>query len=195
MTGDGGLSYRLRMISTLRALALVAAGGLVAACPASDDNDEGSDSANDASSAADGAPTSAASAEDTATPGAGGENLTWGAPCTTDAECVALIGEGGFCQNMAVIYELPGGYCTKPCMLPDTTTTVVQGDPACDPSGTIDCIGTMGFLEVCAKPCTDTAECDGRDLYTCQQMPMIAQPTDPSYCLMDTCCQDNCGSC
>ena len=195
MTGAAGLSYRLRMISTLRALALVVAGGLVVACPASDDKDDSSDSANDGGSSADSTPTTAAdSAEDTATQ-AGGENLTWGAPCTTDAECVALIGEGGFCQTMAVIYELPGGYCTKPCALPDETTTVVQGDPACDPSGTIDCIGTQGFLEVCAKPCTDTAECDGRQLYQCQQMPMIAQPTDPSYCLMDTCCQQDCSSC
>lgn len=185
------------MISSLRVLALVAVGGLLGACPASDDTDDGNDSANDSGSAADGGPSggSADSAEDTATQGGGGENLTWGAPCTSDAECVALIGEGGFCQSMAVIYELPGGYCSKPCSLPDANTTVVQGDPACDPSGTVDCIGTQGFLEVCALPCTSTDECDGRELYQCQQMPMIAQPTDPMYCLMDTCCQDNCGSC
>ncbi|MBL4686109.1 MAG: hypothetical protein JKY37_16065, partial [Nannocystaceae bacterium] len=47
---------------------------------------------------------------------------TWGAPCTTDAECVALVGDGGVCQFKAVIYELPGGYCTKACSLPDADT-------------------------------------------------------------------------
>jgi hypothetical protein len=177
------------MTWNLRALTLAAVSPLVLACPASDDGDgSGSESAaNDASTVAD--PTADASGDPP------GSELTWGAPCTDNAECVALIGAGAICQAMAVIYELPGGYCTKPCTLPDPDTTVVTDDPTCDPAGGVDCVGSQGFFENCAKPCSDTAECDGRPNFLCRQMPMIAQPTDPTYCLMDDCCLNTCGAC
>ncbi len=116
---------------------------------------------------------------------------TWGAPCTSDAECVALIGEGAVCQTMAVIYELPGGYCSKPCSLPDDATRVVMDDPQCDPAGGVACIGAKGYFESCAVICTDDMQCN-RDGYTCQPMPMISQEGDPSFCLMPECCIDTC---
>lgn len=117
---------------------------------------------------------------------------TWGAPCTSDADCAPLLGDDGICAKEAVIFGLPGGYCTKRCSLPDTATTVIQDDPACDSGGGIDCVGAMGIFERCAKPCSSNAEC-GREGYFCRQMPQIAMPEDPSYCLMSDCCEDACG--
>ena len=116
---------------------------------------------------------------------------TWGAACSTDDDCVALLGEGAICAFEAVIYELPGGYCTKPCSLPDSQTRVVENDPACDPDGGVACIGQKPLFERCAILCTDDAQCN-RDGYYCRQMPMISQPEDPPFCLMPDCCQDTC---
>jgi hypothetical protein len=116
---------------------------------------------------------------------------TWGAACNTDADCVALVGEGGVCLTQAVVYELPYGYCAKPCQLPDMATRVVMDDPMCDPAGGVACTGQMGIFEYCGVLCTDDAQCD-RDGYICRQMPMIAQPEDPTLCLMPDCCLDDC---
>jgi hypothetical protein len=116
---------------------------------------------------------------------------TWGSACTTDAECVERIGAGGVCLVQAVVYELPLGYCAKPCMLPDQNTRVVMDDPACDPAGGIACVGQMGTFEYCTPLCTDDAQCN-RDGYICRQMPIIAQPEDASLCLMPDCCQGTC---
>ena len=116
---------------------------------------------------------------------------TWGAPCTTDAQCVALIGEGAVCLDLAVIYELPGGFCTKPCELPDTNTTFVEDDLACDPAGGVTCVGQRPLFQYCAVQCTDDAQCD-RDGYHCRQMPIIAGANDPTFCLMPDCCENGC---
>lgn len=116
----------------------------------------------------------------------------WGAPCSNDAECVALIGEGGVCDRQAVIYELPGGYCTKPCTLPDANTTVVLDAPDCDPAGGVACVGRIPIYARCAVPCTDDAQCE-RDGYICRLMPTISQPDDIALCLMPDCCQSECG--
>ncbi len=116
---------------------------------------------------------------------------TWGAPCETDADCVALIGDGAVCQDMAVIYELPGNYCTKPCTLPDGDTRAVPDAMECDPEGGVACIGQKGFFERCALLCTDDMQCN-RDGYYCRRMPMIANEDDPKSCLMPDCCQDTC---
>ncbi len=118
---------------------------------------------------------------------------TWGAACTTDAECVALIGEGAVCDTMAVVYELPQGYCTKPCSLPDIDTQFVLDAPDCDPGGGVACIGLMGMFERCGLVCADDMQCT-RDGYVCRQMPLIAKPEDPRMCLMPDCCLDSCST-
>jgi hypothetical protein len=117
---------------------------------------------------------------------------TWGARCSTHADCVALIGDpAAVCDTMAVIYELPGGYCTKPCTLPDLDTQFVLDAPDCDPDGGVACIGSKGTFERCGLVCTDDMQCN-RDGYICRQMPLIAFPEDPRMCLMPDCCQDTC---
>lgn len=116
---------------------------------------------------------------------------TWGSPCETNEDCVAVLGEGATCEDMAVIYELPGGYCTKPCSLPDANTRVVEDAMDCDPAGGVACIGQMGFFENCAVLCTDDAQCS-RDGYFCRQMPMISAEGDPKACLMPDCCEGTC---
>lgn len=117
---------------------------------------------------------------------------TWGAACGGDADCVALLGDGAVCLlNAAGVYALPHGYCAKPCVLPDMTTRFVPDDPACDPAGGVACTGQKDVFEYCAPICTDDAQCT-RDGYICRQMPLIAQPDDPSLCLMPDCCEDTC---
>jgi hypothetical protein len=116
--------------------------------------------------------------------------MTWGAPCTEDSECVALLGTGGVCLNQAVIYELPQGYCTKTCVLPPDTQ-YSENDEQCDPNGGVDCIGEAPLLQVCAPQCTDDAQCT-RDGYTCRNFPLIAMEGDPTYCLMPDCCEGSC---
>lgn len=117
---------------------------------------------------------------------------TWGSACSMDAECVERIGDGAVCLFEAVVFELPHGYCTKPCTLPDSATRIVPDDPACDPNGGIACTGQAGAMfEYCAPLCTDDAQCN-RDGYVCRQMPVIAQPMDQSICLMPDCCEGTC---
>ena len=117
---------------------------------------------------------------------------TWGAACTTDADCVALIGDpAAICDTMAVVYELPGGYCTKPCVLPDAQTRSVPDDPQCDPNGGVTCLGVMGTFERCAIPCTDSQQCN-REGYECRLLPIVGMEGDPSFCLMPDCCQESC---
>jgi len=116
---------------------------------------------------------------------------TWGAACNTDADCVALVGEGAVCLVQAVVYELPHGYCTKPCVLPDMATRVVLDDPMCDPAGGVACTGVKRVFEYCGLLCSDDAQCT-RDGYICRQMPQVAEVGDPTICLMPDCCQDTC---
>ncbi|HWB81982.1 MAG TPA: hypothetical protein VG755_43770 [Nannocystaceae bacterium] len=170
---------------------------LLAACPAEDD-----DSSDTQSQDSSGGPTTADTSAGTTDSALGcafpeeqdttdGATTplqgTWGAACSVDADCVALLGDGAVCLDAAVIYELPGGYCSKPCMLPDLDTRVVMDDPACDPNGGIACVGSMAAFQYCAPLCTDDAQCD-RDGYICRQMPLISLPEDPSLCLMPDCC-------
>lgn len=118
--------------------------------------------------------------------------MTWGAACSTDQECIDLIGDpAAICDTTAVVYELPGGYCTKPCSLPDLNTTAILDAPDCDPAGGVACIGVMGTFERCGLVCTDDMQCN-RPGYECRQMPLIAMEGDPSLCLMPDCCQDTC---
>lgn len=117
---------------------------------------------------------------------------TWGAACTNNQECVDLLGDpDAICDFMAVIYELPGGYCTKPCTLPDANTLAVPDDPQCDPAGGVTCLGVKGTFERCALECTDDNQCN-RDGYLCRQLPLVSEMDDPSFCLMPDCCQESC---
>ena len=149
---------------------------------------DGSESGGDDSSAALGC---AAEVENDTTDGASDDvQTTWGAACSSDAECVELLGEGGICLFEAVIYELPLGYCTKSCELPPGEKYVFD-DPVCDPNGGVDCIGLAPLFQTCAPQCTDDAQC-GRDGYSCRNFPMIAEEGDPTFCLMPDCCEGNC---
>ena len=170
-----------------------------AGCPADDDSETAAQdsSASEPTTAAD----SSASGDDHAALGCAWPEMidttdgataplqdSWGAACTTDDECVALLGMGAECLTLAVVFELPGGYCSKPCTLPDADTRFVLDDPTCDPAGGVACVGsTAGMFEHCAKLCTDDTQCN-RDGYVCRQMPLIAFPDDPSLCLMPDCC-------
>ena len=117
---------------------------------------------------------------------------TWGAACQTDQDCIDLIGDPDvFCDTEAVVYELPGGYCTKLCTLPDMQTQSVLDAPDCDPAGGVACIGVKGTHERCGIVCTDDQQCN-RDGYICRQLPLIALPEDPRMCLMPDCCLDGC---
>lgn len=202
------------MTWTLRAWPLVFVSlSLSLACPAAEE-DDATATANDSGSNNDASAT-AASADATADETAAGDDsaalgcaadiefdttngatdplmLTWGAACTTDQECVDLIGDpDAFCDQMAVVYELPGGYCTKECSLPDATTTFILDAPDCDPAGGIACIGVMGTFERCGPVCNDDMQCN-RPGYECRQMPLIAMEDDPSLCLMPECCLESC---
>lgn len=115
---------------------------------------------------------------------------TWGAACATDADCVPLVGEGAVCLSTAVIYTLPLGYCSKPCDLPMGFTGFVPDDPTCDPAGGVHCLGVDGTFEYCTVPCTENAQCE-RAGYFCRLMPQIAIETDPMFCLMPDCCDED----
>ncbi len=179
----------------------------LSACPASDDAadtqsmmmTDGSESAADSSASASASGGDDSAALGCAVPeeidGTDGATMTlqdaWGAACSNDAECVALIGDGAVCLTQAVVFELPLGYCSKPCVLPDANTRVVPDDPMCDAAGGVACVGAKGTFEYCAKLCTDDMQCE-RDGYICRQMPLIAQAEDPSLCLMPDCCMGTC---
>jgi hypothetical protein len=177
--------------------------GLVSACPGTDDDDATSSASNPTTNPTNGETTANETGDTEAlmcpfnapfetTDGAMDPLMeTWGAACTSNAECVALIGEGAECMELAVIYELPGGFCSKPCSLPDTSTTFVEDDPACDPNGGVTCVGQKPLFEYCAVQCTDDAQCN-RDGYRCRRMPVISGPNDPTFCLMPDCCENGC---
>jgi hypothetical protein len=106
----------------------------------------------------------------------------YGAPCTTDDDCIKLLGPGGLClTDILGVYNLPGGYCSTDCDFPDQQQTYIPMAPDCKLGA--DCIGLMGFFEGCTFPCTDSSQCQ-RDGYECRQMPEISNPADPTYCLM-----------
>jgi hypothetical protein len=106
----------------------------------------------------------------------------YGAPCDTDADCVKVLGDGGKClKDILGVYNLPGGYCSTDCDLPDQQHTYIPMAADCKLGA--DCVGLMGFFEGCAFPCMDNSQCP-RDGYECRQMPEISNPEDPTYCLM-----------
>ena len=122
---------------------------------------------------------------------------TWGAPCATDDECVPLLGEGAKCiQNILGVYDLPGGYCSRECSLPDTSVSFELDSPDCDPNGGVACVGVEGAFTACALPCESHDQC-GREGYGCRLMPDIAAEGDPTFCLMNTvdCCTTDSGEC
>jgi hypothetical protein len=106
----------------------------------------------------------------------------YGAPCEVDADCVALIAPGARClKDLLGVYDLPGGYCSNDCALPDSQTTVVKNAADCFLGA--DCIGLDGYFEACALECQCDADCP-RDGYECRRMPVISKADDPKYCLM-----------
>jgi hypothetical protein len=191
-------------------LALLAL-SLLPACPAADDTEDtaaesgpsndttvgGSASTDDAAStadetaSADGSVMLGCAAGVTAGSSPDPIMLTWGAACTTNEDCIDLIGDpAAVCDFEAVVYELPGGYCTKACTLPDLDTRAVADDPNCSPEGGVTCLGVMGTFERCAIPCTDSQQCN-REGYECRQLPLVSNPDTPSFCLMPDCCDLN----
>lgn len=115
----------------------------------------------------------------------------WGSGCEVDADCVAALGPDAVCIREAIIYEMPSGYCSKPCRLPADDVTVVRDDPECDPDGGVHCVGVRGVFQRCIAECTDPAQC-GREGYSCQRMPLIGRDGDPQGCFMDECCEGGC---
>lgn len=136
------------------------------------------------------APTSEPGTTDEPDPTTGGTTGTvdeglmgkYGHACATDDDCMPFLGPTAVCQKEILgVYNLPGGYCTTYCHLPDQQTTYMK--PPNDCTMDSDCVGLMGFFEACAYECTDNAQCP-REGYECRQMPTISNPEDPKYCLM-----------
>jgi hypothetical protein len=122
---------------------------------------------------------------------------TWGAPCTVDADCEPLLGADAVCiQNILGVYDLPDGYCTKNCSLPNTSVTFERDSADCDPNGGVTCVGVEGAFTACALECENHSQC-GREGYGCRIMPSIAAEGDPSFCLMNAvdCCTTDSGEC
>jgi len=133
-----------------------------------------------------GTPTTGSSAEGTDTGvDLNPDNLMekYGAPCTVDADCQALIAPSATCvKDILGVYTLPGGYCSNPCAMPaDMDITYVKHHPDCFFG--VDCVGLDGYFEACAPTCTDNSQCPRAD-YECRQMPQISVMGDPKYCLM-----------
>jgi hypothetical protein len=121
----------------------------------------------------------------------------WGAPCTQASDCTPLLGEGAECvSNILGVYDLPGGFCTKYCDLPDTSTTFIHDSPQCDPAGGVTCVGAKDLFSACIIPCQNDSQC-GREGYACVTMPTLASEGDPTFCLMNKvdCCTTDSGQC
>lgn len=121
----------------------------------------------------------------------------WGAPCMSSADCVPLLGEGAECiTNILGVYDLPGGFCSKYCDLPDSGTSFLLDSEQCDPAGGVACVGAQGLFTACIIPCTSSDEC-GREGYGCRTMPTLAAEGDPTFCLMSPtdCCTTDSGEC
>jgi hypothetical protein len=121
----------------------------------------------------------------------------YGAACTTNADCEPLLGAGAVCiQNILGVYDLPGGYCTRECSLPNTSVTFELDSADCDPNGGITCVGVEGNFTACAPECASHDQC-GREGYGCRLMPSIGAEGDPTFCLMNAtdCCTTDSGEC
>jgi len=121
----------------------------------------------------------------------------WGAPCMQDSDCTPILGDGAVCvTNILGVYDLPGGFCSKYCELPDTMTTFIHDAEDCDPAGGITCVGAKDLFSACLPPCESSDQC-GREGYGCRAMPTLASEGDPTFCLMSTedCCTTQSGEC
>ncbi len=121
----------------------------------------------------------------------------FGAPCMADADCEGVLGAGAICvTNILGVYDLPGGFCSRDCDLPDTMTTFEHDSAQCDPNGGVTCVGAQGLFTACIRECTSDSEC-GREGYGCRIMPTLAKQDDPKFCLMNTvdCCTTDSGEC
>jgi hypothetical protein len=121
----------------------------------------------------------------------------FGAACTTDAECAVILGDGGICvKNILGVYDLPGGFCSRPCDLPDTSTSFQHDSEQCSADGGVTCVGAQGLFTACIRECTSHDQC-GRVGYGCRNMPTLASEGDPKFCLMspDDCCTTDSGEC
>ncbi len=137
---------------------------------------------SDASASSTVSPTSDPTMGSTTNGGDEGVMGKFGHACASDADCVAVLGDGGVClKDILMVYNLPGGYCSKICKLPDAMTAYVPDDPICGPG--VTCIGAMGYFEGCAVECADNSDCP-RQGYECRIMPTIGMPGDPTFCLM-----------
>ena len=125
-----------------------------------------------------------------------GTNLmeNFGAPCTSNADCEAILGPGGECfTNVLDLYDAPGGYCSIKCTLPaDNETKYSPDDAACSMDGGITCFGLNGFFEACAPECQSEEDCQ-REGYVCRLMPQIAMEGEPKFCLMPDICGPDLG--
>lgn len=121
----------------------------------------------------------------------------WGAPCMQNSDCEPILGADAQCiTNILGVYDLPGGFCSKFCELPDTMTTFVHDSPDCDPNGGVTCVGAKDLYTSCIIPCDTNDQC-GREGYGCRTMPTLASEGDPTFCLMNTldCCSTDSGEC
>jgi hypothetical protein len=109
----------------------------------------------------------------------------FGLPCTADADCTPTLGADGKClKDILGFYELPGGYCSILCALPDAMTGYVKDDPTCAGGGPGSyCISADGYFEGCVTECTDNSQCP-REGYECRIMPQLGKDGDPKFCLM-----------
>jgi hypothetical protein len=121
----------------------------------------------------------------------------FGAPCSSDADCVGPLGAGSVCVTEILgVYDLPGGFCSRPCTLPNTSTSFEHDSAQCDPDGGVTCVGAQGLFTSCIRECTSDSQC-GREGYGCRLMPTLASTGDPKFCLMNTvdCCTTDSGEC
>jgi len=124
-----------------------------------------------------------------------GLQQTWGAACGDDQECKTLTDDdAAACLQEAVIFELPDGYCSKPCDVgAEPGATVILDAPDCGNVG-LACVGVEDRFEVCALPCASDEDCP-RAGYLCRTFPLIGLPGDPKFCLMADCCTNNACAC
>jgi len=195
-TRSGFLHARVCTFQSMRTACLTFAATLLMAACGEDELPTTSDPSSTPMTSGDPSGTTADSASETGTPTTGGEetdtgvdlnpdNLMekYGAPCTMDSECQALISPTATCvKDILGVYTLPGGYCSNPCAMPmDMETTFVKKHPDC--LFGVDCVGLDGFFEACAPACTDNSQCPRAD-YECRRLPQISVDGDPTYCLM-----------
>jgi hypothetical protein len=121
----------------------------------------------------------------------------FGAPCSSTADCVAILGEDGVCvTNILGVYDLPGGFCSRNCDLANTSVSFEYDAPQCSSEGGVTCVGAQGLFTACIIECTSDDNC-GREGYGCRNMPTLAAEGDPKFCLMNPadCCTTDSGEC